>query len=191
ADAAVESRCMKAAALCDVSCWNRFGIKGPGAAAWLAAQGMELPEHANRWAMLHDGALLARLGNSEFFVEDGFTSQTGLRLKEAYASGIPEVYTVPRQDAAVVLGGDRLDEIMSELCAVDLARLGAREVAMALLAGVAVVMIRTELHGAPVYRVWCDGTYGPYLWEALLEAAQDCGGGAVGIGSFYPGQFER
>ena len=24
------------------------------------------------------------------------------------------------------------------------------------------------MHAAPCYRIWCDGTYGTYLWETLL-----------------------
>jgi sarcosine oxidase subunit gamma len=33
--------------------------------------------------------------------------------------------------------------------------------------------------GRPTLRIWCDGTYGHYLWETLLDIAGDLGGGAV------------
>jgi sarcosine oxidase subunit gamma len=31
------------------------------------------------------------------------------------------------------------------------------------------------------YRIWCDGTFGAYLWQTLVEVARDLGGGPVGL----------
>ena len=31
------------------------------------------------------------------------------------------------------------------------------------------------------YRVWCDGTYGAWLWKTLVEIARELGGGPVGL----------
>ena len=36
------------------------------------------------------------------------------------------------------------------------------------------------------YRIWCDGTYGAYLWDTLLEIAIELGGGAVGLTAVWP-----
>ena len=55
---------------------HRVGLKGPGAADWLAANGIPVPLAPNTWthAEKSDVAaalLVARLGASEFFLEDG------------------------------------------------------------------------------------------------------------------------
>jgi sarcosine oxidase, subunit gamma len=54
--------------LSDLSWRSRCGCKGPGAPAWLEAQGFVVPAGANRWAQT-EGVLVARLATSEFLVE--------------------------------------------------------------------------------------------------------------------------
>ena len=54
-------------------------------------------------------------------------------------------------------------------------------VVMTQVAGISATLIRESLAGEQVYRIWCDGTYGSYLWEVLTEIAQELGGGAVGL----------
>jgi hypothetical protein len=85
---------------------HRFGLKGPRAAEWLAARGIQVPTAPNTWisvktadsgsgantadsavavagvsgslgAAAHgDGVLVARLGTGEFFLEDGVDGTT-------------------------------------------------------------------------------------------------------------------
>ena len=43
------------------------------------------------------------------------------------------------------------------------------------------MILRKDLGEIPVFRVWCDGSYGAYLWEQLLDIARTTGGAAVGI----------
>ena len=50
------------------------------------------------------------------------------------------------------------------------------------MAGVAVTVLHFPLDDHPCYRIWCDGTFGAYLWETLLEIATELGGGALGGG---------
>ena len=51
-----------------------------------------------------------------------------------------------------------------------------------MMVGIAVTVIdASSAHAAPCYRIWCDGTYGAYLWDTLLEIAIELGGGAVGL----------
>ena len=33
------------------------------------------------------------------------------------------------------------------------------------------------------YRIWCDGTYGGYLWATLCGVAEEMGGGWLGTDS--------
>ena len=184
-NAAQESRNLQQVGVCDVSCFARFGIKGPAAQAWLVAQGVQIPA-PNGWAQQPGGALVLRLGNSEFLVEDQPGSALCQQLAAADASGAG-LYKVTRFDAAVILSGSEACNLLSELCTIDLSSKGlpGSSLTMTQLAGISATVLRQDLNGAPVYRIWCDGTYGPYLWETLFEIAKELGGGAVGLASHY------
>ncbi len=56
---------------------------------------------------------------------------------------------------------------------------------MTVIAGVSVTLLRQMLNGQSVYRIWCDGTYGPYLWKTLLGITEEYGGGAIGFSFYY------
>jgi sarcosine oxidase subunit gamma len=173
--------------LADASCLPRMGIKGPQAEAWLRGQGIAVPEGVNTWTHTPEGAVVARLARSEFFIEDkpGGGSVDPLRAALAASAG---VYPVLRQDAALALAGERLHELLMQTCNVDFKGWAPdqRAVVMTSMAGVSVLVLWYELRGVPVYRIWCDGTFGPYLWETLLEIAREEGGGAVGFQAMFP-----
>jgi sarcosine oxidase subunit gamma len=80
-----------AVVLSDLSWRSRCGCKGPGAPAWLEAQGFVVPEGANRW-LRTDGVVVARLATSEFLVEavgegDGAGYRTGAGPVSAGSAG--------------------------------------------------------------------------------------------------------
>jgi sarcosine oxidase subunit gamma len=182
--------------LADASCLQRLGLKGPQAGAWLGERGVSAPE-VNGWTRTADGAIVARLGRSEFFLEDRPGGTVVARWRGVldagpgtYAPGIypPGIYPVPRQDAAIALAGERAGELLAQTCSVDFrARApGARDVVMTSMAGVSVLMLRYEQGAGPLYRIWCDGTLGPYLWDTLLGIAREAGGRAVGFARMFP-----
>ena len=47
------------------------------------------------------------------------------------------------------------------------------------------VVLRQEVAGQSLLRLWCDGTFGVYLWETLLNIIKELGGGPVGINQFF------
>jgi sarcosine oxidase subunit gamma len=155
----------------DVSLAARIGCKGPGAAAWLAAAGILLPKAPNTWLPLADGGLVARLGLTEYLVEATADTLTPLRARPRE----PGVYPVLREDAALALGGPALPELLRQTCNVNFAALdlARRPVILTSMAGVGVTVIPGEFRGALCYRVWCDGTYGEYLTETLLDIAAE------------------
>ncbi len=177
--------------LADASCLRRLGLKGPQAEAWLRDRGVSTP-NVNGWTRTAEGAIVARLGRSEFFLEDrpGGTTVAGWRDVLEAALGIypPGIYPVARQDAAIALAGERAGELLAQTCALNfqVAEDGRREVVMTSMAGVSVLMLWQEQGGEPLYRIWCDGTFGPYLWEALLAIAREAGGRAVGFARLFP-----
>ncbi|MHB0973785.1 MAG: hypothetical protein ACYC0P_06035 [Thiobacillus sp.] len=149
----------------DVSRTPRAGVKGPGAAAWLATLDLPVPRAPNSWLPL-PGGLIARLGLTEFLVE-------GPEAAKLVAPPAPGVYPVLRQDMALVLHGACLNELLLETCSVDFSALdlSARPVVLTSMVGVGVTAIPGEEAGMPCCRLWCDGTYGEWFIETLTGVA--------------------
>ena len=169
----------------DVSCFAKFGVKGPNAASWLMSQGLQVPAHHNTW-LAHEGYMVLKLGASEFLVEDQYHNNTGQKLASFNQSATTGAYQVQRADAAFILSGSEVLNMLSELCMLDLrdSALPANAVLMTQIAGISATILRQQLNGEQVYRIWCDSTYGVYMWNILLEVASELGGGAVGLASY-------
>jgi len=176
-------------ALADLSRRARTGLKGPGAAQWLAARGIEVAAGPNAWRALPGGGgaqgLVARLAATEFLVEDD-----GLRafaLEAALGHGAAGVYPVLRQDCALVLTGRRANDVLLQVCSVDFAAPLAQAtpeggpLAMTSMAGVSVLVVPQRARDVPLFRIWCDPTFGAYLHRTLLEIIAEEGGGPVGL----------
>lgn len=172
----------KTLGIADLSSLSRFGVKGAGAAAWLADAGITV-ERPNSWVPLAEGGLALRLGLSEYLIEDGLLNAIVPRLAGcAYPA---QVYPVLRQDLALALCGEQLPTLMLQTCNINFRALNLAEnpVVLTTMIGVAVTVLPSERHGLPFYRIWCDGTFGNYFWHTLLEIAQTLGGGAIGTHS--------
>ena len=190
ASADIEQARKKILGVTDVSCFERYGVKGPQAAQWLADHELAIPSNANSWTLntsqsRDKKSLVLRLGSSEFLIED----QPGGLVSKKLASDIIRVagvYKVPRADAAFVLSGSEVLNLFSELCSLDLrtTSLLTNDVIMTHVAGISAIVLRQTLNKELVYQLWCDGTYGSYMWEVLIEIAVELGGGAVGLASY-------
>jgi len=182
------TRTSAALQLTDLSALRRGGLKGSAAASWLESRDIPVPSHANSWASLAGGGFIARLGRSEFLLEDGPQGVVVSGVLAGLGTPAADVYPVLRQDAALIIRGEAVHELLAQTCGIDFAGMSAREhvVTLTLLAGIAVTLIDdSEAHSLPCYRLWCDGTYGIYLWDTLLEIAVELGGGAVGFDTIY------
>ena len=175
--------------LADLSALNRTGLKGPNAAHWLRAHGVAVPPQPNSWLSLDGGGLVARLARTEFLIEDGPSGAVVQMLNAAVQTSAPGVYPVLRQDAALLLRGAAVHELFAQTCNVNFAAIPPQErtVSLTQMVGVAVTVINTSLDDKPCYRIWCDGTYGEYLWDTCLSIAAELGGGAVGLAAVLPG----
>ena len=145
--------------IADVSATARYGCKGPGTVAWLESLSLPVPPQPNSWLPLDGGGLIARLGFTEFMIEG------------------PD---------ALIVGGSRLDELLRQTCNVNFRPLdpATRPVVLTSMVGVGVTVIPEVRKGLPAARIWCDGTYGHYLWETLLGIAVELGGGNVAAHHF-------
>lgn len=168
--------------IADLSCLTRFGVKGANAAAWLMSHGIATPDRPNTWNDLSDGGIIARLGITEFLLEDSLHSQLAPRLMEACQQPPAKVYPVLRQDAAIVLCGAEVNELLLQTCSINFPALALMErpAILTLMVGVAVTIIPGDRHGQPFYRIWCDGTFGAYLWQTLGAIVAEMGGEVIG-----------
>ncbi len=188
---------------------DRLGLKGPRAAEWLAARGVILPTIPNTWTQAEavraaetipaaeavpaaEALLAARLGSSEFFLEDAAAGTTLRRMSLSLDAQTPGVYPVLREDWALRLGGDRVHDVLAQVCNVNFAALSldSNPLIMTLMIGVAVLVVPQGAARGPgaagaaderQYRIWCDPTFGPYLSESLGAVVIECGGRYRGV----------
>ena len=181
---------MATLAITDVSSLARYGVKGAQAANWLAKHGVAIPNQPNSW-VLSGQTLVMRLGSSEFLLEDQLLENQLLenQMIENQTGGetcnklladtlrVPNVYKVPRADAAYLLAGSAVLNLLSELCALDLreSALSENDVVMTQVAGISATILRQTLNNETVYRLWCDGTYKVYMQQVLDEIAVELG----------------
>ena len=151
----------------DVSRTPRAGVKGPGAASWLAALGLPVPQLPNTWLPI-EGGLVLRLGLTEFLVE-------GPQSAALAAPLAPGVYPVLRQDTALVLCGERLGDLLLETCSVDFGALdlSSYPVVLTTMVGVVTTVLPYQDKGIPCCRLWCDCTYGAWFAGTLAGVAAE------------------
>jgi sarcosine oxidase subunit gamma len=160
---------------------RRIGVKGAGAAALLAELGLAVPKRPNTWAPLRaadrdDSAnVVACLGHTEFFIEEQGEATGIAALETRLANGAVGAWPVLREDTALVLGGANARLALAQVCNVNLSALdiAAKPIVMTLMIGVAVLVLPQLSERGPVYRIWCDPSFGPYLASELEEIVQE------------------
>jgi sarcosine oxidase subunit gamma len=167
---------------------NRLGLKGPRAAEWLVSHDIVLPMSPNSWTHSaavadEDALLVARLGHTEFFLEDAAAGTAIQGLSRKLAANPPAVYPVLREDWAFELSGDAVHDVLAQVCNVHFADLDldSRPVIMTLMIGVAVLVVPRGSNAERRYRFWCDPTFGPSLSETLGVVVAECGGTRIGV----------
>jgi sarcosine oxidase, subunit gamma len=177
----------------DLSMVERFGVRGPGAIAWLQSHSIPVPEVANSWVRLPDGGLIARLGIYEFLLEDTMGGSTLLnRLRRS--GPLPDrVYPVTRSHGAIVLWGEAAPEVLAQACWTNGWRLemGEQRVVVLNVGGVSVTLAMAEHQGLPFYYLWFDQPCGAYLCNLLVELAEGVGGCEVGMEKLFRCPIER
>ncbi len=174
--------------LTDVSPLMRCGLKGRAAMEWLRAHDLPVPEDPNTWSVLpadSDGwSLIARLGNTEFLLEEAGDATCIHRLGTQLQTDVAGVYPVLREDAEFALGGALAATALTEVCNVDFARIDRqqRNAVLTMMAGVAVLVIPQADGDQSRYRIWCDPSFGAYLWTTLKDVIAHHSGVILGLG---------
>ncbi len=182
--------------LADLSPLPRFGMKGRGAPAWLAGQGVAVPESPNTATRQADGGLAARLSGTEVLLLGDL--QAGSRCAELEAAWWAERekareaargYPLPRRDSHCWfrVTGERAAEMFAKICAVDLRphKFAELSVAQTSAARTAVIVIRDDPRGGeetvPGYHLLADSASACYLWDCVIDAMLEFDGGPVGL----------
>ena len=184
-DSASEKRLKTELSLCDFSCLPKVSLKGPESLTWLAQAGIPVPENVYGCRSSADGGLVIRTDRQEVFLEDGPASQRVSEIERELSSHSVGVHLVRRQDASFQLTGIQSNGVLRETCGVDFSQ-PPDAVVMTRVAGVSCMVLPLQAKGAPAFRFWLDASYGPYLWDALLEIVREFGGDAIGLDTFIP-----
>jgi len=161
----------------ELSGYDRLGLKGRGAARWLADRGVEMATQANRVVVQADGLVVARYAENEFAFADFSSTTAGTveTLRRALERERPPgCYSVPRVDsqAAFGLAGDAALHVLSALCPADLRprAFGPGDVLQTLCAGVSAQL--WQLPNEPVLQVivLCDSSVAHHQRAALRGA---------------------
>ena len=177
-------------AVCDLSALPRAGFKGREAQSWPAAQGLVISPDNNFSVLQDDGALVARLADSEVLILSDLACGSGLcaRLAEAWSPDPdPGAYPVPRADTncGLMISGVHADAMFAKLCGVDLRphKFPNLAIAQTNLARLNGIVIRADLGDCLAYHLLTDSAAAGYMWMCLLDAMAEWGGAAVGLGA--------
>jgi hypothetical protein len=121
-------------------------------------------------------------GDYKSFLMPGIFAQT---IVFAAGATTPGCYRALRQDASFLLSGARAAEVFLQTCGFDF-RQPPKQLVMTRVVGVSCQIWRRENGGVGIFQMWCDGTYGAYLWHTLLEIVRELNGDAVGVACFFP-----
>jgi sarcosine oxidase, subunit gamma len=183
-DPATEARQAKILGLCDVSARPRMGVKGAGAAAWLEQNGIHVPTSLYGHGNFGNDGIIIRPGNAEFFIEDEAGGEKVNQLLDSQSSVPASVYRYDRQDAAMLLSGSKAFDVLAETCGYDF-RHAEQNLVFSRVAVVSCMILQKDREPqTPLFHIWCDGSYGAYLWEQLLEIIHTVGGSAIGLQAF-------
>ena len=163
--------------LADLSLLEKWGVKGPGAASWLAERGVEIPQSIYASRPLPEGGLVVRVGSDEFFLEAGQLDQSLASLGESLPTAA-DFTPMIREDAALLITGRGSLDLFAQTCGHPLQQCPMDRIVFTRVAGVNCGILPQSSGEEIQYRVWFDPSYAVYLGETLLQIASELGGAA-------------
>lgn len=192
ANATDEGATAKKLGLADLSLLPHDGFKGAGASDWLASAGLKVPSEPNRAERQSDGGLALRLAANEIMILGNLKGEAPVlsQMKSAWAAGeqppkTPRGWPLPRQEthAWFLITGEKAPEMFAKLCGVDLRadKFANGLIAQTSLAKMSGVICRDDRGGTLAYHLLFDSASAAYLWDCLIDAMAEFGGGPVGL----------
>lgn len=163
--------------LYDLTAYDRFGIKGRGASAWLRSRGIELPAQVNRTVPVAGDLDLARLGTEDFLILSrpgaGSGSLAELRARWDQDVDQPKGFNAWRDEvwAWFHLCGDSASGFMAKTCPVDLhrERFPLLSVAQTRVAQMDCIVIRSDRTGKHGFDLFFDVASSEFALRSFEE----------------------
>ena len=166
------------AELTDLSLLEKWGVKGSGAASWLAEKGVEVPQTVYASRPLSQGGLVVRVGNDEFFLEAGHPDPSLAWLRDAMPNGA-NFSPVIREDASLLINGSGSLALFAQTCSHRLEQSPKDQMIFTRVAGVSCGILPQSAGESMQFRMWFDPSYATYLGETLLQIASELSGNAI------------
>lgn len=170
-------------ALADASAVGKLVIQGRAIDDALTAHFGAAPAQPTD-LMAFDGGWITRMNRYEYYAVLPL-DQLGEKvdaLRAAFAGRHAHVTSLTHGRDAIAVIGPRAPETLNKLCALDFhARTFPNHTAqISNVAKVAALIARVDRAGIRSYEIHLDRSYSECVWAALLDAAQEFGGRAVG-----------
>lgn len=191
-DAEQEAAQARELGLSDLYALPRGGYKGWDNAGYLAKCGVKAGEATNEASNLAypqaDGSLIARLAASEVLILSALDGTSAVldKLEAGWSMAAGEgAYPVPRPDTNCwfLVTGRHAGPMFAKICGVDLRpeKFANHRVAQTSVARLASIVIRADLGRVPAFHLLTDSASAAYMWDCLLDAAEEFAGRPVGL----------
>ena len=178
--------------IAELSPLPRHGFKGLGTVDWLGANGLVVPKEPNWTAKQPDGSLALRLAMNEIFLLGDLKGhgRLGAELTDKWqAAGTPPAsargFPLPRQESHtwMLVAGEHSATLFAKICGVDLRpqHFADGQIAQTSVAKMSALVARADQGRTLAYHLLCDSASANYMWDCLLDAAAEFGGGPVGL----------
>jgi sarcosine oxidase subunit gamma len=175
-------------AMCDLSPLPRIGFKGRGTIAAMQGSGVAVETKPNRAFRQPDGGLCLVLAPGEVMILSGLSGDDALvqRLRTGWSIDDPaDTYFVPRASthAWFRVTGALAPACFAKICGVDLRphRFPDLSIAQTSVAKLTGIVVRDDLGGALGFHLLADSASAVYLWDCLVDAMAEFGGGPAEV----------
>lgn len=173
--------------LVDLTPFARSGFKGKQAIHWAKTQGLNIGESNNQAYLQGNGALVARLSDTEVLILNNIHSEQNqcILLEDEYAKNKPaQCYSVPRNNSSAwfMITGKFSTEMFAKICGIDL-RLKSFSngtIAQTSIARINGIIIRNDMNNTPAFYLIFDSASTDYMWSCLKDAFVEFQGAPVG-----------
>ena len=145
---------------------------------------VEVESHLERGGKL----LSARLARDEFFlltpagVAPSATAAVRTAVAASGSAGCAHAVDVTSGLCGVAIVGPATQRLMSRISELDTSPRALPDLAcvQSRFADIQALLLRRDVNGIPMYQLYASREFGEYLWETLVNAAGEVGGGPVG-----------
>ncbi|MDX2306968.1 MAG: hypothetical protein NW216_01885 [Hyphomicrobium sp.] len=180
----------RALAIADLSPLPRIGFKGRETVPAMQKRGIALEATANRAFRQADGSLCLVLAASEIVMLGPLSGDNTAIEKLIGSWSIDDgerTFPVLRRDgnAWFAISGHKAPQLFAKICGVDVrtTRFVDLSIAQTSIAKLNAILARSDVGSTPVYHLLADSASGLYLFECLMDAASEFGGGICGLNS--------